>query len=312
MASLNELNNDQLMKVNMIDLVKTNFYDPDNVLVYNTNLVIKNKIIAFGNKDIDLRNAITKKIHDKSGDSPEKIGKKHALANYLSRKGKASSVYYKEQGLVSIEFLLHKEPYEIFAMTDSVIISYAGDVKSRLNTDVLLLAGYGVNPGVVTLIGTKTTDFSDIKTTPKSDQVSKDTGGDEVDAAILDQLDILQDLDNLIPDAFIDTNEAMVTDYEAKRVEITVGTRHTILNVSMRIKPALTPAAGATFTIKNAENVIVKVLHMDDIHGASETILRMAEYTGITHLDGYIDKTQVFRPNYRSHLDLGFDLDPIV
>src|ERR1017187_4147948 len=174
MASLNELNNDQLMKVNMIDLVKTNFYDPDNVLVYNTNLVIKNKIIAFGNKDIDLRAAITKKIHDKSGDSPEKIIKKHALSNYLSRKGKASSVYYKEQGLVSIEFMLQKEPYEIFAMTDSAIISFAGDVKSRLNTDVLLLAGYGVDAGVVTAIGTKTLAFSDIKTTPKSDQVSKD------------------------------------------------------------------------------------------------------------------------------------------
>ena len=195
-------------------------------------------------------------------------------------------------------------------MTDSVCLSFCADVRARLNTDVLLLANYGDSPAVVALIDGYVASFSGVKTTPKADQVSKNVGGDEVDVQVANCLDIFHDLDSLIPDAFIDTLPLMVEDYQEKRVEITVGTRHTILNVAIHLNPTLYPGVGATFTIKNALGVIVKVLHAD-LHGASETILRMAEYTGIAHMDGYKDQSLIFRPNYRSHLDLGFDLDPI-
>ena len=312
MGNRNELNNEQLMRINMVDLVKSNFENTTYATLYGGNVVISEKIVLFDGFYDNMQEAITQKIHDSSGAAPDKEAKKHTLANYTSRKGKAASVYYKGAGFTVIEAMLHKEPWEIFEMTDTACISYCGDVRSRLNTDVLLLPTFGTNAGVIIILDGYISAFSGVKTAPGEDRTSKDTGGDEVDVQIANILDIFHDLDSMIPDAFIDTHSGMVEDYEAKRVEITVGTRHTILNVSMRIKPSLNPAARATFTIKNAENVIVKVLTMDNIHGASSTILRMAEYTGITHLDGYIDKTQVFRPNYRSHLDLGFDLDPIV
>src|ERR1017187_2133873 len=159
MGNRNELNNEQLMRINMVDLVKSNFENTTYATLYGGNVVISEKIVLFDGFYDNMQEAITQKIHDSSGAAPDKEAKKHTLANYTSRKGKASSVYYKEQGLVSIEFMLQKEPYEIFAMTDSAIISFAGDVKSRLNTDVLLLAGYGVDAGVVTAIGTKTLAF---------------------------------------------------------------------------------------------------------------------------------------------------------
>ena len=310
MATKNELNNEQLTKVNMIELVGTNFNKPENVLIYNTNTTVKNKIIAFNGKYSILEAAILKKIHDMSGDSPEKIAKKHLLANYLSRKGKAASVYYKEHSLIAIEFMLHKEPNEIFKMTDSVINTFAADVRTRLNGDVLLLSGYGTNPGVITTLDAKILAYTTVKPLPQDDIVSKNVGGDQTDTAIADIMDILHDLDNLIPDAFIDTNSALVEDYEAKRIEITVGTRHNILNLAMHLNPSHDPAINGTFTIKDAHGVTVKILFMD-LHGISETILRMAEYTGTTHFPGYTDKTITFRPNYRSHLDLTFDLDPI-
>jgi len=310
MATRNELNNEELTKVNMIDLIKAQFNKPENVLIYDTNLTIKNKIIAFNGKYTLLELAIIKKIHDMSGDSPEKIDKKHLLASYLSRKGKAASVYYKEHGLFAIELMLHKEPSQIFKMTDSVINTFATDVRTRLNADVLLLAGYGTNPGVITTLDAKILAYTNVKTEPADGLVSKKVGGDETDTTILEIMDILHDLDNLIPDAFIDTHEDLVLDYEAKRVEITVGTRHNILNVAMHLNPSHDPAINATFTIKDAHGATVKVLHAD-LHGISETILRMAEYTGTTHLTGYTDKTITFRPLSRTHLDLNFDLDPI-
>ncbi len=308
MGNTNELNNNQLTKKNMFDLVKSNFVE--YVLIYNGNLKIKNKIIRFNDKYSDLEDAIIKKIHDMSGDADNKETIKHLLANYTSRKGKAASVYYKENSLFSIEAMLHKEPSEIFKMTDAVCVSFCNDVRSRLNTDVLPLNEYGTNPGVIIILDAKIADFLGVKTLPGTDLVSKLIGGDEVDTLITEILDILHDLDNLIPDAFIDTHSEMVDEYVQKRVEITVGTRHNILNVHARIKPSLDPAEGGTFTIKDAAGIIQKVLHMD-MHGISETILRMAEYKGTMHLDGYTDKTITFRPIYRSHLDLTFDLDPI-
>ena len=306
----NELNDEQNRKVNMIELVDASFREFQ--AIYNAgNVVIKNKITLYYDKKIILDAAVLKKIHDASGEHSEKENRKHNLANIVSRKGKAASVYYKEQSEFAIEAMLLKEPWEIFGMTDSVCISFSKDVRKRLDDDKLLLANYGTSVPVIADIDNKILLFHEIKTEPKAAQESKDVGGDDLDKIIVIIIDIFHDLDNMIPDAYTDTHNDLVADYEAKRIEITVGKRHNILNLAMHLNPSHNPATNATFTIKDAHGATVKILHTD-LHGMAETILRMAEYTGTTSCPGYHDKTITFRPNFRSHLDLGFDLDPII
>ena len=303
-----ELSNHQNEKIAMFnqrrDFVAA---EPIHTLFY-ANENVKNKNNEIIGIRVLLDKAVTKKLADNSGVLPAKTAARDKATTKIGNKARACAVYFQEPAHQDLEIAAAlAKPKTFYDRKSSEDIPATMDnVRSILFANETALSTYGVNTAWFTALDILITKMVESLPAPKSALESEYAGDAQINRYIIATDTAYEQMDALVIDAFDETNHNDVTEFLATAHQSTVGTRHNIVDASMKL-------AGRGINLGKIEiretdtGTVTKVIFMD-AHGLGEFICRNNDFYAVASANGCVTQTILFKPIYRGTFHLDFEM----
>ena len=270
--------------------------------------VVKNKILAIIATRVLLDKAVAKKLADSSGDSPQKKLTRDKAIKLIGNKARACAVYFEEQSEIDIATVLKKPKTHYDTQKDEDIATVIDGVRTILFNNSTPLAGYGVNTDYFTNLDIAISKMNEWLPKPAGDRQSQYAGDAQIDQYITTTDTQYIQLDSLVINAFEDTNPDIVKEYLATDSQTSVGVRHNIVDVTIKLLPLLTGInRGKIDVTDTVTGEIIKTIYMD-AYGAAQFFAQNKPFYATASADGCAPQTRLFHPLYRGTFHLDFEM----